>query len=403
MRVRITEGKLKGTVNAVSSKSDAHRALICAALSDDICEVRLNAVSRDIEATVGALISLGAGVQASSGGLLVTPLDRKRRLFCELDCGESGSTLRFLMPVASALCKRSLFTGGGRLPLRPQLLLTEQLRRHGCAVSADTLPIEISGRLTGGDFLIRGDVSSQYISGLLFALPLVGGGTVKLTAELQSKAYVEMTINTLNRFGIVVEQSEDSFSVDGKQVYRSPLCYETEGDWSSAAFWLTASFLGGGVSVCGLNETSVQADRAVKKTIEGFSKAGEVTVDASEIPDLVPVLSAAACGRKDRTIFTNCARLRLKESNRIKTAVDMVNSLGGNAFEMGDGFVVNGSGSLKGGEVNGANDHRVVMAAAVASAICEGSVIISDAEAVKKSYPSFFNDFLKLGGTADVI
>ena len=141
----------------------------------------------------------------------------------------------------------------------------------------------------------------------------------------------------------------------------------------------------------------------MKKTLEAFSKAGEVTVDASEIPDLVPVLSAAACGRKDRTIFTNCARLRLKESNRIKTAVDMVNSLGGNAFEMGDGFVVNGSGSLKGGEVNGANDHRVVMAAAVASAICEGSVIISDAEAVKKSYPSFFNDFLKLGGTADVI
>ncbi len=403
MRVRITDGKLRGTVNAVSSKSDAHRALICAALSDDLCEVRLNAVSRDIEATVGALISLGARVQASGGGLLVTPLDKSKRRICELDCGESGSTLRFLMPVAAALCKKTVFTGGGRLPLRPQLLLTEQLRRHGCAVSADTLPIEISGRLTGGDFLIRGDVSSQYISGILFALPLVGGGTVKLTAELQSKAYAEMTIGVLSRFGVKVDRVDDGFIVKGKQSYRSPLCYETEGDWSSAAYWLVSDFLGGEISVCGLNESSVQADRAIKSMLEAFSQDGELSVDASNIPDLVPALAVAACKRPHRTVFNNCERLRLKESDRIKTTVAMVNALGGNAMEKSDGFYINGTGRLKGGEANGANDHRIVMAAATASAICDGSVIISDAEAVKKSYPSFFSDFVKLGGTADVI
>lgn len=403
MRVRIVPKKLCGELTAVSSKSDAHRALICAALSDAPCEVRLNAVSRDIEATVGALISLGARVQASSGGLLVTPLNRARRFSTALDCAESGSTLRFLMPIAAAICKKAIFTGSGRLPLRPQLELTEQLRRHGCAVSADTLPLEITGKLTGGEFTLRGDVSSQYISGLLFALPLVGGGRINLTTSLESAAYVDMTINTLARFGITVMKHENGFSVESAEEYRSPTRYDTEGDWSSAAFWLVSDFLGGKVEVLGLNETSVQGDRAVKAILAEFSEAGELTIDASGIPDLVPVLAAAACGRKEKTTFANCARLCLKESDRLKTTADMINALGGNAQYCETELTINGTGVLRGGEVNGANDHRIVMAAATAAAICEETVIISDAEAVKKSYPAFFNDFVKLGGTADVI
>lgn len=395
MNVTITPKKLSGSINAVSSKSDAHRKIICAALSLEPTEILIRGISKDIEATLRCVKVLGASVTEKSGSVIVSRGTAPGR--CKLLCGESGSTARFLLPVAACLTDEFEMTGEGRLPKRPFTELVREMRRNGCDVSGEFLPLSVSGKLSPGEYRLEGNISSQYFSGLMFALPnLPSDSKITLLTPLQSKAYVDMTADTLLLFGVKIERTEYGFYIKGNQKLKSPKCIECDGDWSNAAFFLAMKECGCDVTVSGISEASKQGDKV-------FSQAAKLSeVDVSEIPDLVPPLAVAACGKCGKTVFKNAGRLRLKESDRLVSVSEMINSLGGHAEISGDNLIIYGSGRLSGGTVNSYSDHRIVMAAAVLSVISSEKITITGAEAADKSYPSFFEDFKALGGEFDV-
>lgn len=400
MNVVVHPSRLAGTVRAPASKSAAHRLLICAALADAPTRVEINAMNRDLEATAACLRALGASLRRDGDALTVSPADRVPDE-AELDCGESGSTLRFLMPVAAALGTRARFTGRGRLPSRPNAPLAEALRQHGATVDADLLPMTVTGPLSGGRWALPGNVSSQYVTGLLFALPLLKEDSeLTLTTRLESAAYVDMTLDALRQFGIDIFPVPSGWRIPGGQRYRSPGAVRVEGDWSATAFWLAANALGADIAVEGLNADSVQGDRAVTGLL------GQGVIDASGVPDLVPALAVAAAGLQGRTIVTGATRLRLKESDRLESVAALLRALGHAVAVTEDGLDIHGGPPKPCGEalrtVDGANDHRIVMAAAVAASAADRPVRITGAEAVEKSYPDFFRDFRALGGIAHV-
>ena len=397
MDVRITPKSLSGFVGAIASKSYAHRALICAALSESDSFIRLNSTSKDIEATAECLMSLGASLTRENGVTRVKPIKTVKN--DELFCNESGSTLRFLLPVAAALKSRSVFTASGKLPERPLSPLKEEMERHGVSFS-DGFPLEINGYLSGGEFILRGDVSSQFVSGLLFALPLLETDSeIKLIPPVESKPYIDMTVEVLRRFGIEITEGINSFFVNGRQTYKA--CdYTVEGDWSNSAY-----FLASGVKVSGLDINSSQGDRAF---IDIMSELGAFTdnsdgflsvrtdmlhggmVDAKNIPDLVPLLAVLLSTAKGKSVIRNAKRLKYKESDRLESTYKMLKNLGADIEKTDDGFLISGKEMLDGGEVD----------AAVASIKCKNEVLIKNAFAVAKSYPAFFEDFNSVGGEA---
>lgn len=386
--------KLRGRVEVPASKSDAHRLLIAAALADGLCQVAVRTTNEDIEATVSCLRALGAKIERTDDGFRVFPVAHPAPAPL-LDCGESGSTLRFLLPVAAALGCNARFAGRGRLPDRPLADLLGALSRHGVSFSSDRLPFALSGRLAGGEFTLPGNVSSQYVTGLLFALPLLPeGGTVRLASPLESAGYVEMTLRILRRFSVDAVRGDGTFAVPALSRCRSPGKVAAEGDWSAAANWFAANRLGSGIEIAGLARDSAQGDRAVEKVLAEM-RAGSV-IDAHDIPDTVPALAVAAAGVAGTVEIRNIARLRLKESDRIATTVALLRALGGDADEHPDKIVVHGTGRLRGGTADAAGDHRLAMAAAIASTICESPVRILGATSVAKSYPAFFDEFRRL-------
>lgn len=412
MNVQIEPQSLRGTVRAIPSKSDAHRALICAALADD--KTLYSRLAKRLTGA-GAAEDLLATVQC------LDALLSDQQPVC-LDCRESGSTLRFLLPVAAAVAERTRLTGTGRLPFRPLGELRTQMERHGVQFSAEQLPFEITGRLTGGTYTLPGNISSQYVTGLLLALPLLPDDSqLTLTTPLESAAYVEMTLKTLQAFGIRIQPTKDGFLIPGRQHYHAPDALEPEGDWSNAAFFLTAGMLGSGVELLGLSPDSVQADRAILSCLADFGAEVNATersvcvastpsvpkkpcrIDVSSFPDLFPILAVAACAVDGETHLVNAARLRLKESDRIASTAAMITALGGHVTEAPDALTIHGTGHLNGGTVSGMGDHRIVMAAAIASMLCSSPVQILGAEAVQKSYPLFFEDFQQLGGNVHVV
>lgn len=401
MTVTIEPGPLSGSVAAITSKSHAHRVMIAAALSNRPVDVILNCVSKDIEATAACIRALGGSVTPIENGLRIMPIPRPLPDGAEpvLHCGESGSTARFLMPVAAAICEQSIFTGEGRLPQRPFTPLCEAMAVGGVICDSPSLPMKISGKMHSGTFSIDGNISSQYISGLLFALPLLAGDSeIQLRTPLESAGYVDLTLSVLSDFGITADRTDKGFRVPGGQKYRGADRVEIEGDWSNAAFWLVASAMGKNVHVEGLDPRSCQGDKRVLNIIETVRNEGRFSVDAGDIPDLVPVLAVLACSCRAKSVIVNAGRLRIKESDRLFTVAEMVRNLGGNVEELPDGLIIYGTGGLRGGTVESFNDHRIAMAAAAASVICREPVIIRDAGAVAKSYPHFFEDFKKLGG-----
>lgn len=405
MILELQPGKLKGDVEAIASKSDAHRALICASFSDAPCDIKLSTTSKDIEATAEVLRVFGTDIELTANSYKVSPR-RYSTLKCTADCNESGSTLRFLLPVAAALGGEVIFKGTGRLPKRPMTELCQTLSKNGISIqqhTEDFLPFTMSGKLTNTDFELPGSVSSQYVSGLMFAAAISSGGIINLTSKLESASYVEITRNVLEKFGIITEKSEKYYKLDKNQKLISPHVYSVEGDWSCSAFWLCAKFMGSNINVSNLNMNSPQGDKAVIQILKSFESNKDCSVDCSDIPDLVPPLAIAACARKSITHFVNAARLRLKESDRIESVAEMIKKLGGNVETTKDSITVIGHGSLIGGEVSSQNDHRIVMASAIASTITKKNVVINGAEAVQKSYPSFFTDFNNLGGNINVI
>ena len=394
--------------------------LIAAALADGETVIYCDHTGDDIDATVDCLTALGAKIEKGDGCLTVTPIKEIPQK-ATLDCRESGSTLRFLLPVAGALGINSCFTGSGRLPSRPIMPLRREMENAGVEFSEPwKFPIEISGKLEPGAYQLKGDVSSQFVTGLLVALPLLDGdSTLRLIPPVESRPYINMTLEVLNFFGIKIEEKDNSFFIKGAQKYRSPETLTAEGDWSNAAFFLTAGALAGSVTVTGLNPTSLQGDRKITELLEQMGADvsvldGEVTVsrnklkaisiDAADIPDLVPVLSVAnAAADEGLCVISNAQRIKMKESDRLASVSECLNNIGNVNAQTDDGIVIWTYERLTGGEVFSFNDHRIVMAMAIASASCEGDITIRNAEAVSKSYPDFFEDFKLLGGKADVI
>ncbi|NLG26128.1 MAG: 3-phosphoshikimate 1-carboxyvinyltransferase [Clostridiales bacterium] len=402
MIARIAPAPLSGAVDAIPSKSCAHRALICAALADRPTEVAMTATSGDIEATADCLRALGAGVERSAGGLMVAPIGRAAEN-AALNARDSGSTLRFLLPVASALGAGATFSGEGRLPDRPGGALIKQLRAHGAIVGGERLPLTVSGRLRGGLYELPGDVSSQFATGLLFALPLLPEDSeIRFTTPVESRSYLNLTVAALHGFSVEVLPTATGYRVPGRQIYRSPGRLVVEGDWSAAAFFLAAGALNNGsVAVAGLDERSAQGDRAIVAILADMRARDERTIDASDCPDLVPIVAAAAALTPGTTRIERAARLRLKESDRLAAMAEGLTNLGGDVRETPDGLLISG-GRLRGGRVRSHGDHRIAMALAIAAAYADGPVEIDGAEAVAKSYPGFFEDFNKLGGAAHV-
>ncbi len=406
MDVRIRPHALAGAVTPPPSKSMAHRLLLAAALADGVSTVKNVALSQDIEATLRCMAALGASWERTDKSTLrVTGIGGKRKPFPELprfDCGESGSTLRFLIPIALAVAGGGVFTGRGRLMERPQKPYLDLFDEKGISYEQAAGALTVRGTLTPGEYRLAGNVSSQFFTGLLFALPLLGGGsTLVSTTRLESRDYVAMTRDALARAGVKIDGEAERFAVP-PSVYRF-FDAAVEADWSQAGFWYAVRFLGNGVEVCGLNENSAQGDRVVKDLLERFKAAGEQSVDVSDCPDLLPPLAVMAARREGTTHFVNAARLRMKESDRLTTTAALLRALGVPAEETADSLTVRGMPSFSGGTVDGANDHRIVMAAAAAATAAAAPVTVTGAEAVRKSYPSFWEEYKRLGGSFDVL
>lgn len=412
MNACIAPSVLTGSLAAPASKSDAHRSLILAALCEQPTTIRGNGYAEDIQTTLRCIESLGAHVAHSPGGYTVCRGPRREE--ATLDCGESGSTLRFLLPVAAQVCDLTHFTGEGRLPMRPLAELIRCMEAHGARFDADRLPLTVSGGLLPGVYELPGHISSQYVSGLLMALPLCEGDSeIRLTSPLESVGYVDMTLASMKRFSVEATRSDTGFLIPGGRHYRSPGALDVEGDWSGAAFFLAAGALGGAVTVRGLANESLQKDRGIVDCLRLFGAnvaetAGCVSVtpgtlrgievDVSDMPDIAPILAVVAAFARGETRITGAARLSLKESDRLASVCAMLRALGGEAEELPGAMVIRGKTKLAGGVADSFLDHRIAMAAAIASIGCTAEVCILGAECCAKSYPAFFDEFTRLGG-----
>lgn len=412
--VTLFPSTLHGEVTVPPSKSDVHRAIICAAFAKGKSTIAPVELSKDIRATINCARALGAIIEINDKTVTVDGSNFLSVDKAELDCCESGSTLRFFIPVAASGAVSARFIGQGKLPERPIGIYLDCLPQH--CVNCQTkggLPLEISGQLTSGEFRIPGNISSQFITGLLFALPTLDGDSrITLTSPLESSGYVDMTLKAMKAFGVTVEQVSDGFFIKGNQSY-TPCNYTSEGDWSHSAFFMAAGAIGGDIKINGLNINSSQGDREGVEIFKHFGanitvgedyvfvKSGALkatTIDARQIPDLVPILAVTAAFAEGETVIYGAERLRIKECDRLQATCDGINRLGGDAKETADGLVINGKPELSGGECLGYNDHRIVMAMSIAALRCSGNVTITDRESINKSYPDFFKDYKMLGG-----
>ena len=390
MDITIYPGKLSGTVQIIPSKSQAHRLLICAAFSDKVTEIICPDTNADISATADCLNALGAKITRTAVGYRINPVESVPKK-ATLDCKESGSTLRFLLPIAGALGVEATFLMAGRLPNRPLSPLQEEMERMGCQISRPTEnTLLCRGHLTPGAYFIDGGVSSQFITGLLFALVLLNAPcTLEITGKIESRPYIHMTQKALAAFGAKISGGEVLPSLPLK----SPGKLTVEGDWSNGAFFLAANALGNNIQVLGLNDDSPQGDRACKDII---NISGPRNFSASDIPDLVPILSIVTAADAGGT-FSNVSRLRLKESDRVSSTIAMLAAFGIRA-EANENTLKVFPGTFTGGTIQSQNDHRIAMSAAIAATIANGPVTICGAECVAKSYPQFWDVYKALGG-----
>lgn len=397
--VKISKSKLNGSIHIPPSKSAAHRALICSFLAGG-GNVSPIIDSKDMKATLGVIQSLKSNESI-------------------LNCIESGSTLRFMIPVAASLGRNVTFVGEGSLLPRTIGEYLSILPQHGVRVdSSGTLPMTINGKLTNGSYEVSGDVSSQYITGLLLALANIDGDSaVILKTPLQSKPYVDMTVKVMSDFGVDVTETDFGYLVHGGQKFNK-MDYVVEGDWSQAAFFLVAGAIGSDVTVTGLDMNSTQGDKAIVGVLKKFGaniecddcsvhcNSGNLAgceIDATDIPDLVPIMAVLGAFSSGTTVIKGAQRLRYKESDRIESVITNLKLIGADVNETQDGMIIKGGAKLHANHLLGFNDHRIVMAFSVAGLYLEGETVIDDAQSINKSYPSFFEDYNSIGGKADVI
>lgn len=422
MRIQITPSHTEGSIAAIESKSVAHRLLICAAFADKKTYIRCERTNKDIEATASCLNALGARIVRNAPYYEVTPVApdsiNKNAI---LRCCESGSTMRFLVPIAAALGADALFAMEGRLPERPLSPLREELERKGITFSdIGSNPLSVRGRLTSNSFSIAGNVSSQFISGLLFALSLLPyDSTLTVEGKIESAPYIDITTDALALFGASPTRDGNVYRVTARGKLCSPERIDVEGDWSNAAFPLTLGCIGkGAVTVTGLNPKSSQGDAEIVNILRRFgadirqngntytaypSRLCGININAEQIPDLVPILATAASVADGTTVISGAARLRIKESDRLQSVSDMLSKLGASITQTPDGLVIVGKKELNGGCVSSFNDHRIAMSAAIASSVCKEKVIVEGAESAAKSYPAFWKDITSLGAICEEI
>jgi 3-phosphoshikimate 1-carboxyvinyltransferase len=385
MNLTITPGKLSGTVTPPPSKSQAHRLLICAALAGEGSVIHNLADSQDTRATRRCLAELTTD----------------RRTLPELDCGESGSTLRFLIPLALALRGGGVFTGHGRLMERPQKPYFDLFDEKGIQYEQKDGVLTVEGRLTPGEYRLPGNVSSQFFTGLLLALPLLDGPSAIIpTTPLESEGYIGMTLDAMHEFGVDIASTRSippHYLVSGGRRYQRAEV-TVEGDWSQAAFWYAANCLGCTVDVRGVSQYSTQGDRVIESLCLELSQPGDTEIDMSGCPDLAPPVAAAAAVRQGTTRLVNAGRLRIKESDRLAAITAALNAMGARVTEHSDSLTIYGRDGLTGGTVDCCNDHRIAMMAAIAATRCREPVTLLGAECVAKSYPDFWEHYRMLGG-----
>jgi 3-phosphoshikimate 1-carboxyvinyltransferase len=413
--IEITPSTLQGKVSVPSSKSLCHRAIIAAGLASDNCNIENVVFSQDIIATCNAMRDIGVSVTAKESDVILKGNNFTNTIKNEIHCAESGSTLRFLIPIVLLTGKEFTFTGEGRLSERPLTPYYKMFKEQDIKYnSSQGLPLTIQGKLKAGVYKIPGNISSQFITGLLFALPLLNGDSkIIVTSELESKAYVDLTIDMLSKFSVQVENvGYREINIRGNQKYVAR-DYRVEGDFSQAAFWLVAGILGEEIQCQDMNIDSLQGDLAIVDLIEKMggdisieegiiktkkSKTHGIIIDASECPDLVPILAVLAALSEGTTKIINASRLRIKECDRLKAMATELTKLGSDIVETEDGLIIQGKEKLKGGTVDSWNDHRIAMALSVASIRCTENVTITNSACIKKSYPKFYSDFEMLGG-----
>ncbi len=429
MDIAVSPSSINKPVSAPPSKSMFHRLIICAALSDGVSKIKPLADSDDIKATINAVTALGADVKISDGAILITGIGAKKDVTerstdpITVHCSESGSTLRFMIPIAAALGISASFTGEGRLPVRPMNTYLPVFENKGVEVNySGILPFEISGKLVSGEYRIAGDVSSQFITGLLFSLPLLDGDSkIILTSELTSAPYIELTLNALKMFGIKVEKTDYGFFVEGGQRYVTCNCV-CEGDWSNAAFFLCSGAINFEVTCTGIDINSSQGDKKIVEILKRFgaqctikensvtvsppkTKLCGISIDAEDIPDIIPIICAVAACAEGETHIYNASRLRIKESDRIAATEHILNSMGVKTHSTQDTLTVYGVGkeNIHSARIDAHNDHRIAMTAAILAMCANADTIITGAECVKKSFPDFFLKLSEAGGKCHVI
>lgn len=410
MDIKITPKKLHGEVTVPPSKSVAHRMIIAAALANGTSTISNLYPSVDILATMDCMRALGARIDFEGGTAVIEGIKNVPDK-AVLDCHESGSTMRFLIPVACALGVKAEFLGSAKLPQRPITPFVEEFPKHGVtfdfskAESGCTLPCSVSGKLTSGWFEIDGGLSSQFITGLLLALPILDGDSdIVLTSKLNSKPYINITLGVLRDFGCEIAETDRGYHIKGNQRLK-PFSGAVEGDYSQSAFFYAANSLGSDLKIDGLNENSSQGDKQIVRICENFamSNGKPFMIDCSDIPDLVPILTVLACFGKGTSRLTNIARLRFKECDRLGVTADCLNAIGGKVTVHEDSLEIKGVDKLRGGEIDGHNDHRIPMSMAIAATMCEQPLIIRGAECVRKSFPNFFEVYRSLGGEVEEV
>lgn len=415
MNVIIKKSPLEGIINIPSSKSLCHRAIIAASLANGISKISNITFSKDILATIDAMRACGAEIEVFDTSVVIKG-SKVKRVKSLIDANESGSTIRFMIPIALVANEEITFTGKNNLvnrPLDPFFEIFDKLNIK--YERKDTyLPLKVYSGLKSGEYQIRGDISSQFITGLLYALPLLDGNSkIVVTTNLESKGYIELTLDVLKDFGIeIINNDYKEFIIKGNQEYK-PHDYEVEGDFSQSAFFLVANCLGANISLGMMNMDSHQGDKKILKDLEDFGanisyqnqllkadakELHSATIDFSQSPDLGPALTVLASLVPGKSKFINASRLRIKECDRITCMREELEKLGAHIVEFEDGMEIEGVKSFRGAILDSHNDHRVAMSLAMASLKTEGEIKILNAECISKSFPSFWQEFEKLGG-----
>ncbi|MGB3367642.1 MAG: 3-phosphoshikimate 1-carboxyvinyltransferase [Acidaminobacteraceae bacterium] len=420
MKIKLTPQSLNGEISPPPSKSLSHRAIIAAGLSSGVSKIDNIALSDDIIATCDAMENFGVVINRRKNKLEISSSGKLRRPIHPVNCNESGSTLRFMIPLSTFVDEPVVYDGVGGLrtrPLDPYVKIFKE--KDVRCIYSDQLPMIVEGQLTSGRYEIAGDVSSQFITGLMYVLPLIDGDSeIVLTSNLESKSYVDLTIDTLSDFGVnIINHNYEKFEIKGGQSFVAK-DHIVESDFSQAAFWIVGAILGGSINLNNINLNSLQGDREILDIVRRMgaelsedgstikvskSMTRGTVVDASQCPDIIPVVTVLAALSEGTTIITNGARLRIKESDRLKSICTELNKLGASIVETEDGLVIEGKNELGGGEVDSWDDHRIVMSLAIASIKCKNPVVINGYRAIDKSYPNFFEDFAKLGGEANIL